>query len=528
MAILSIIKENPYRVLGVTANASMRERAANQGKMNAFLKVKKSISFPLDLNPMMSEVKRTSDSVAYADAQLALPNEQVKYAQFWFVNASKFDQIAINHLTSGNLDEAITIWQKKKDVSTLHNLVVCYLIKQDYRDAISTAEQLYGTFSTQFVELILGNDISFDASKLGYNFIDQLSEELAAKKLLPFVSDPNWRKHLASVSIKPIIDELHKAIAIAKSSRGKNDSVARLQAGTKLINDTKQSLKELKALLPSGDLQYQMIADKLGLEILQCGIDYYNSSDDEDCAHKAMVLQKYAQSIVVGQIAKDRCKENVDILTKIIAQLPPKEIYAEDKAIKDELDKYNKLPDKISHAINLLKNVKSNLISIKEKVGVSNSYYLKLSSLIVTAALHNVIEEVNQSQNGIGSYEDYLRSHPDAMLATIQDYTGLSGEANKVYNAWVREHNQQVEVYHGVLRQAWKATMLMDDFDMEPAFKTNRYTPNRNRLKELCDKAGVSISATSGGSGNGVGSGSGCMVGITIFIILCATLCFIF
>lgn len=34
-----------------------------------------------------------------------------------------------------------------------------------------------------------------------------------------------------------------------------------------------------------------MIADKLGIEILQCGIDYYNGADATDAARNAMILQ---------------------------------------------------------------------------------------------------------------------------------------------------------------------------------------------------------------------------------------------
>ena len=94
---------------------------------------------------------------------------------------------------------------------------------------------------------------------------------------------------------------------------------------------------QLKGFLSTNDLQYQMIADKLGLEILQCGIDYFNDSKERDAARKAMSLQKYAKSIVVGQMAKDRCKENVDILQEIIDNLPPSEVFTEDRVIHEEL-----------------------------------------------------------------------------------------------------------------------------------------------------------------------------------------------
>ena len=197
-----------------------------------------------------------------------------------------------------------------------------------------------------------------------------------------------------------------------------------------------------------------MIADKLGLEILQCGIDYFNGSDEPEAAHKAMDLQKYAQSIVVEQMAKDRCKENVDILQKIIDDLPPLEVYAEDKAIKEELRKYCQLPDKICHADTLLNNTKPHVQSIKSKLGASNSYYLKISTQIVGNALINIIAEVNEAQT---------RSIADLEITLIKT----------------------------VLGKAWGAITKMDGFDMEPDFKSGKYNTNRSILKELCQKLGV-------------------------------------
>ena len=506
MAVLSIIKENPYRVLGVTANAPMRERVANQGKMKAFLKVGKPVPFPMDLPQLLPAVNRTTESVAAANSQLTLPKDQIKYAQFWFVNASSFDQIAINHLVSGNIDEAIEIWKKKQSVSTLHNLVVSFLIKENYREAILAARNLYTNFSREFSQMILGEGISFDANNLGYDLIDHIAEEITAKKLIPFVTDADWHQHLSASSVKPLIETLTNAVASAKATRGQGPR-ARHTAGTKLMNDTKGQLKELKSLLPTGDLQYQMMADKLGLEILQCGIDYYNDSEDDDAARKAMVLQKYAQSVVVGKMAKDRCKENVDILTKVISELPPSEVMAEDKHIKAELASYARLSTTISNAVSLLNKTKPQLQSIKTKLGASNTYYLKMSTLMVGAALHNIIEEVN-------------KAHEKLKLDMIIDrYNALSN-------------------IQSVMRSAWNATKIMDGFDMESSFKTNRYNPNRSTLRDLCNQIGISTSTYSSGNSStssysssyssGSSSGSGCMVGIMVAIIMTIGLTLLF
>lgn len=230
--------------------------------------------------------------------------------------------------------------------------------------------------------------------------------------------------------------------------------------------------------LSVADLQYQMIADKLGLEILQCGIDYYNQSEERDAAHKAMRLQKYAQSIVVGKMAKDRCNENVEILNKIIAKLPPAEVFDEDRAIKEELHKYCQLPDKICHAITLLNNTRPYLQAIKTKLGVSNKYYLELSTQVINNALYNIIEEVNAAQKDNDSLG--IKSQFENPLLELLKLTTIEK----------------------ALKSAWEATLIMDTFDMEANFKENRYNPNRSTLENLCNQLGVPTSNNAAPSGN--------------------------
>ena len=385
-----------------------------------------------------------------AEAQLTLPKDQLLYAQFWFVKATHLDEVAFNHLFAGEIDKAEEIWQKKDTASSLQNRIVCALMREDYRSAITCAETLYGNplYSNQFVSAILGTDGNADIGSLAFRFLDVLCDEVGANKLLPFITDDAWESHAEEKAVKPLVDNIQDAIAIAKKSKGKG-AEARLKAGEALRKNTKSAFQQLKGFLSATDLQYQMIADKLGLEILQCGIDYFNGSDEPEAAHKAMDLQKYAQSIVVGQMAKDRCEENVDILQKIIEALPPSEVLAEDCAIKEELRKYCKLPDEICYAVTLLNKTKPHLQAIKNKLGSNNKYYLKISTQIVSNALHNLIEEVNAAQKQATS------------------------ETKKA------------------LREAWKTTLIMDTFDMEQDFKNNRYASNRSVLKDLYERYNV-------------------------------------
>lgn len=435
--------------------------------MKAFLKVGKSVSFPLDLPQYLSTVNRTDSIVADADAKLILPKDQILYSQFWFVKITPLDDVAFNHLISGEITKAEEIWQKRECASSLQNLIVCSLMRSDYARSISFAETLYGNiqYVNQLVTVITGAGGNFDATSLAFSFLDIICEEVGASKLFSFISDSSWKSHIGEKAVKSLVESIQNAIDIAKKSKGKG-SKARLKAGVTLLGSTKDSLSRLKKFLSPTDLQYQMIADKLGLEMLQCGIDYYNDSEESDAALKAISLQKYAKGIVVGQMAKERCKENVDILQKIIDNLPPSEVFTEDRAIHEELRKYCLLPNKISHAVILLNNTKPHLQAIKRKLGVSNDYYLKISTLVVVNALSNVIAEVNEAQ----SVFSVDKSNPNAALAAILGVTHVKS----------------------VLEEAWKATKIMDGFDMEADYKNNRYNKNRSILKDLCDQLGVS------------------------------------
>ena len=481
---MNILQNNPYRLLGVYSNSPTKERLANHNRMKAFLKVGKPVSFPLDLPQYLSSINRTETSVVEAEAKLTLPKDQILYSLFWFVKATPLDEVAFKHLLSGEIDKAVEIWQKKECASSLQNLIVCSLMRNDFAHTLSYAETLYGNvqYIGQLVSAVNGTDGNVDATDLAFSYLDILCEEFGATKLLPFVSVASWRNNIEEKTVKPLIDKISDAIDIAKKSKGKG-AKARLEAGVALMRNTENTLLQLKGFLSFTDLQYQMIADKLGLEILQCGIDYFNDSEEPDAANKAMSLQKYAQSIVVGQMAKDRCKENVDILQKIVDNLPPSEVFAEDRAIKEELRKYCQLPDKICHAVTLLKNTRPYLLSIKQKMGADNAYYLKITTQVIGNALHNIIEEVNEAQK-YDPAEERRRTKKEWEGSII----GISTLGAYPLDDFLYEQEDKRKKYEHIkisVLSARDALLLIDDLEMEKDFEQKRYLPNRATLNSM-------------------------------------------
>lgn len=407
---MNILQNNPYRLLGVYSNSPTKERLANHNRMKAFLKVGKPVSFPLDLPQYLSSINRTEVSVTDADAKLTLPKDQILYAQFWFVKMTPLDDVAFNHLIAGEIDKAEDIWRKRECASSLQNRIVCALMCGKYAGAISIAETLYSNtqYINQLVVAVVGMRGNFNLSDLTFSFIDVLYDEIGANKLSSFITNTTWKDYIKDKAVKPIITNIQGAIDVAHKSKGKG-ATARLEAGRTLMRSTKDMLSDLRRLLSVSDIQYEVIADKLAQEILQCGIDYYNNTNDDDAPHNAMILQKYALSVAVGNLVKNRCKENVDTLEKVG---PEYAVRNEIKFLMNIIkqlrgegghDKYSiimfGLCLSISDVQGLVEKSIPYINRMKEKLGFSNDLYIKVTSAVVSAAVNAIVEIINMQQS---------------------------------------------------------------------------------------------------------------------------------
>ena len=202
---MNVLNNNPYRLLGVYANSPTKERLANHNRMKAFLKVGKPVSFPLDLPQYLQPINRIDALVADAEAKLALPKDQMFYAQFWFVKTTPLDDVAFNHLIAGELSKAEEIWQKKETLSSLQNRIVCALMRDDYAQALSCAEALYGNmqYVNQFVLAVIGTGGNVDVTNLPFTFLNILCEEIGVQKILPHIANSIWKKYISGKVEKP-------------------------------------------------------------------------------------------------------------------------------------------------------------------------------------------------------------------------------------------------------------------------------------------------------------------------------------
>ena len=133
---MELIDKNPYRILGVFSNASLKEITANKTKLARYASVGKSVSFDADMDGVLPPVTRTAESVEKAFADLSLPQDKLKYALFWFVKDTNFDELALGHLNAGNSDKAAELFGKRECWSGLMNSGVLAMAHGDLSTAI--------------------------------------------------------------------------------------------------------------------------------------------------------------------------------------------------------------------------------------------------------------------------------------------------------------------------------------------------------------------------------------------------------
>lgn len=92
MIVLKSISLNPYRVMGVFASSSKKEIVANIARIKANLRVGKQVSFDTDFTQLLPSITRDSNLLQEAESSISLPEGQIKYAQFWFVQQNEFEK----------------------------------------------------------------------------------------------------------------------------------------------------------------------------------------------------------------------------------------------------------------------------------------------------------------------------------------------------------------------------------------------------------------------------------------------------
>ncbi|WP_031428251.1 CFI-box-CTERM domain-containing protein [Flavimarina sp. Hel_I_48] len=334
---MELIQNNPYRIAGILSNATTKELEKQKGKIKAYTKVGKEIKSDFDFQ-ILRNINRTEDTVKKAFSNIEQNQDKVNYSLFWFLNASPFDNTAIEYLKNGDEEKALEIWEKvtanknvnAKNFSALNNIGTCKLLsrnKFDIKTGIEAKIKLIESeYFENFVHSVADETFTINNQKQTEKLIDELLKQFknqyVSSEILQLFSGCNetTQNYLSKKFTEEPLHKIESQIESCKKKR-KADKDNAYEFGLKLFTNTKDDLSFLKSLIGTNDLKYKTAADQLANEIMQCGIDYFNESQEkssnEDYLTQAQELSKQALSIAVGKLTKDRANDSLATLEEM-------------------------------------------------------------------------------------------------------------------------------------------------------------------------------------------------------------------
>ena len=345
----SLVGKNPYRILGVYANATSKEMQKNLSRISAFAKVGRSEGFPTDFSAAFRvasalmrvefeaavfEPGRDEAAVAAAQAQLHSAGDRLLHLCFWWTCATPADEAAFRKLETGDLEGAREIWNRRSNVSAVVNAMTTSWLLADTATVGAKAEELFCTMGDELCALV-DPTLRLEPEALIRRFFVALTDVGCRVETLPQGTHEVWRRLWSEYAAMPYLRAIEKEVAAAASLG--DVPAENLQAAKRLKALAVRVLPQLKKIYADDVLAYQVQADKLAEAVLQRAIVFFNESEGGEAVYQAMPLQQYALSIAEGEPTRQRCRENVAVLQGWVDDLSP-------QMVKQHLDRVISAP----------------------------------------------------------------------------------------------------------------------------------------------------------------------------------------
>ena len=323
-----IVLNNPFRVLGVYANSSQREIVASISKDTKFLEVGRDVDYPLDLLNVKdfevnSKISHSLEDLNNASAVLSNSEERLKYAQFWFLRMTPLDDEAFELLFEGRPTQALNVWNREDNLSSLQNRMIIFLLKGKIKYALLYAEKLYKSFSQLFLKTVDSKGTLVKSTNdLIQSFIDTLVDDITPSELLDSIPSPFWIDYLVPTISDDTLSKINAAIQDAKdqldvlNSEGARavNAINRDGIGETLFKRTLDDYSLLQRVVPSDNPRLQLIGDRLANMFYECSIDEYNKR--KYAPNYSINLLQHAFALSNNSIDKEEINSKIILFQK--------------------------------------------------------------------------------------------------------------------------------------------------------------------------------------------------------------------
>ena len=321
---MEIIQNNPFRILGVKANASLSDRNQQANLIAQYLKIGQSAKLDFDITPPLEPSTRTKELIDLQPSRIFSTEDKILHSLFWFVEANGIDKIALKHLTgSKDIDKALSDFEKgcrgfeispDSYSSILNHSTLQIIAYKQHKDLDKLKSAIAHKFDivTNTTTLALVKDLvavdgmNTDVQKILELALPKLKELL--KELIPsentdkllldiFKSNtviyPSLRNQVIEALLDKVsakVDKAENEMKIILQGTYRNSMIsASVALGKRLIKETKKPLKEIETLLGKSDPVYTEAMNKVFTEVNFHGILPFN-----------MLIQKINENTELG------------------------------------------------------------------------------------------------------------------------------------------------------------------------------------------------------------------------------------
>lgn len=181
---MSLVVDNPYRVFGVSSQASARQLSANYKQMMSDVLKGNDIELGQDMLNFIKPPLRTPRRLDQAKTQLSSVRGRFYHALFWFSDTSKVDHAARYYLANNEREKAVKLLQTQVSFSSYINLAVLALMEERYDDAATLYVRLFQDeeMTQAFVHSVVGDKFPVKGAFIQSKVLDILNREKEKKE----------------------------------------------------------------------------------------------------------------------------------------------------------------------------------------------------------------------------------------------------------------------------------------------------------------------------------------------------------
>lgn len=433
---MELVLNNPFRVLGLPATASTRDITKRISDLETFAELGKTKTYPHDF-PGLGALDRSLEAIKDAARKIEQAEGRLFHSFFWFRAGDSVDELALDSLAAGNVDEAVELWDKQlgkkgtKKYTWRLNRGVLRLVRANGgtldKDEMDEALEDLGfviddDLDDSIQDVLSGNESGLDRESLWRRVVDEVVGLVQSAAGTPYgknalkIVESFWsfpaeaRDYASSKIVNPLIEEVKDAIKVSEGLRA-DENLESLKAKNQL-DKVEKIIKDLEEVLGEEDIRFQTIANAYADEVCDCAVKALNKFKDPKLA---MSLIQWADSLPSFSRVKSRIEENLEIIQGWVEEDEEDELFGE-LVRKLKVDVYT-----LTQASNMLEDMKRELAKIKAKVGSTDKRYITISSACAHRILGFLIDTVNDAQDSFSS-----RNNLTDLQSTIGQATGLT------------------------------------------------------------------------------------------------------